>query len=70
MAPASTHLIEGLLTRFGNSSGLMATCNLAVVFHKVTASVLHKDLRIAVTTVESQTAGAGPAAGAAVDSRP
>lgn len=48
----------------------MATCNWAVVFHKVTASVLHKDLRIAVTTVENQTAGAGPAAGAAVDSRP
>lgn len=62
MALAPTHSIEGLLTRFENSSGLMATCNLVVVSQKVTASVIHKDLRIAVTTVENQAAGAGPGA--------
>ena len=70
MALASTHLIEELLTRSENSSGLMATYNLVMVSQKVTASVIHKDPRIAVTTVEGQAAGAGSGVGAAVDSRP
>jgi tRNA isopentenyl-2-thiomethyl-A-37 hydroxylase MiaE len=70
MVLASTHLIEELLTHFENSSGLMAMYNLVVVSQKVTASVIHKDPRIAVMTVEGQAAGAGSAVGAAVDFRP